>query len=297
MQGHVKDIAFTHRPIGVFDSGVGGLTVLQALCQRLPQESYLYLGDTARLPYGTKSDQTVIRYAAQAVQLLVDRGIKLLVVACNTASAIALPALQAALQPLPVIGVLEPGAQMACELSTTGHIGILATEATIAAGGYQRAIHSRQPEAVVSAQSASVLVSLAEEGWLDNDIAQAAVQRYLQSLQEQDSALDCIVLGCTHFPALLPAIKPAIKAVVGNSITLVNSAEAVATAVEQVLLNGVSGSNIQNNQMAKNTINYLVTDGPKRFQQVARRLLQWEVASESIQLVDVNQYSAASWSE
>lgn len=169
-------------PIGVFDSGMGGLTVLSALLERLPGEDMIYLGDTARLPYGTKSPRTVARYAAQAAGKLVERGVKLLVIACNTASATALGDLGAAWPQLPVLGVIRPGAEAACAASRSGGIAVIATESTIRNGAYQAAIREIRPQAEVSAQACSLFVPLAEEGWMDGPIVEAVARRYLQPL-------------------------------------------------------------------------------------------------------------------
>ncbi len=179
-------------PVGVFDSGVGGLTVLRALVANLPHEDFLYLGDTARLPYGTKSPATVARYSVRAAECLMERGIKALVVACNTASSSALPALRARFPELPVVGVIEPGARAACEASASGRIAVLATEGTVAGGAYQHAIHAVRPEAQVTQVACQVFVALAEEGWSEGDAVDAVTERYLAHL---DARVDTVVLG------------------------------------------------------------------------------------------------------
>ncbi len=214
------------RPIGVFDSGVGGLTVLRALVAQLPQERFVYLGDTARLPYGTKSAETVVRYALQAAEALVSRGVKALVVACNTASSVALPAMSQRFADLPVIGVVEPGAEAAVAASASGRIAVIGTEATVREGAYQRAIVARRPDAQVLAVSCQLFVALAEEGWTEDAVAQAAARRYLTPLFGERGAdahaarPDTLVLGCTHFPML----RAVIRAVVGDRIAIVDSA-------------------------------------------------------------------------
>ena len=175
----MKDDKQSNLPIGVFDSGVGGLTVLKAIQQALPNENLIYLGDTARLPYGTKSPVSIERYATQAAAKLQEQGIKLLVVACNTASAVALDALRDAMAPLPVVGVVEPGATAAAAAHPGGRHLVLATEATVRLGAYSKAITALDPQAVVREHACEMLVSLAEEGWSDGDIARAIVQRYL----------------------------------------------------------------------------------------------------------------------
>ena len=189
--------------IGVFDSGMGGLTVLRSLKRLLPEESFLYLGDTARLPYGTKSQDTVKQYAVQMARLLVERRIKALVIACNTATTAALPHLQALLPDIPVLGVLAPGAQSAVSATQNQRVMVFATETTIAAGAYQRLITQQLPAARVSAKACSVLVALAEEGMVNNAIARAALEHYLQDRQDEDTVL----LGCTHFPVFKPFTK------------------------------------------------------------------------------------------
>lgn len=269
-------------PIGVFDSGVGGLTVLRALRQQLPQESFLYLGDTARLPYGTKSPETVIYYAKQATQTLINRGIKLLVVACNTASALALSALHQIFPEVPMIGVLEPGAQAACSISKNGHIAVLATEATVKDGGYQMAIKKLRPDAKVMAQSCGLLVALAEEGWINGPIAEAITKRYLEPLlkNQQNYHPDCLVLGCTHFPALLGTIQ----AIVGNEIAVVDSAQTTAEIVTQTL----SQLNLQQTNPHAGAIKFLVTDAPERFARVAKQFLNIELNLNDIELIDLS---------
>ena len=267
-------------PIGVFDSGIGGLTVLKALQSRLPCESFVYLGDTARLPYGTKSPHTVSQYALQATQFLVQKGIKLLVVACNTASAMALPALQASFADIPVIGVVEPGAQAACEVSKSGHIIVAATETTIQNKAYQHAIHHLCPDAVVTGQACSLFVALAEEGWLTGDVAEAAAGRYLlPHFKHKDTAADCLVLGCTHFPALMPTLRK----VLGDDIAIVDSARTTADAVARELdLYQISAPN--------NTISavqYFATDAPLRFGQVARYFLGQTISCDDVSQVDL----------
>ena len=189
-------------PIGVFDSGVGGLTVLGALQRQLPAENFLYLGDTARLPYGTKTPATVERYALQAVAALVQRGVKAVVVACNTASAAALPALAVAFPQLPLLGVIEPGAAAAVAASRTGRIAVIATEGTVRGEAYQLAIHRLNPAASVTAVAATLFVALAEEGWVTGPVAESIARRYLGRLfAAAGTAPDVLVLGCTHFPA------------------------------------------------------------------------------------------------
>jgi glutamate racemase len=199
-------------PIGVFDSGVGGLTVLRAIRAALPNESAVYLGDTARVPYGTKSRDSVLRYSLQASTELVRRGIKLLVVACNTASALSLPELRARLTPLPVLGVVEPGAAAAVAASTRQRHLVLATEATVAQRAYTRAIRGLAPAAAVEELACSLFVALAEEGWTDGEVAAAAARAYLAGVGSRPEAEqpDTVILGCTHFPLLAREIRAAL---------------------------------------------------------------------------------------
>jgi len=275
-------------PIGVFDSGVGGLTVLRALRARLPHESFLYLGDTARLPYGTKSSVTVTRYAKQAAQVLVDRGIKLLVIACNTASAVAVDELAQALAPLPVVGVVEPGAVAACEASIHGRIAVIGTESTIRGGAYERAIARRRPSAAVVGRACPLFVSLAEEGWCDGPIPEAVAERYLGDLRpdpDDPASIDCLVLGCTHFPVL----RSAVAAVMGPEVTLVDSAETTARVVAEMLADpraaGLAPPIPEGGSPAAVTL--LATDGPERFARVGARFLGLPLAPGMVSLVDL----------
>ena len=267
-------------PIGVFDSGVGGLTVLRALRQRLPHEQFIYLGDTARLPYGTKSGDSVLRYSIQAAQFLIKQDIKYLVVACNTASSVAVEPLRDRFAPVPVIGVIEPGSIAGCAASRSGHIAVLATEGTVRGGAYQRAIARLNPSARVAAQACSLFVALAEEGWTDGAIAEAIAHRYVDELFRGDPRIDTLLLGCTHFPVLAAALR----AVVGASITIVDSAETTANAVEaelrdRRLLSAASHSPAPILQ---------ATDSPERFARVGSRFLGESFDPAQVELVDLS---------
>jgi glutamate racemase len=244
--------------IGIFDSGVGGLTVHRAILSALPSADTVYLGDTARVPYGSKSADTVIQYSLRNARVLAARGIDLLVVACNTASAVALPALREALQ-VPVLGVVEPGAKVAALASRTGRIGVIATQGTVASGAYQGAIRRLRPDADVVAQPCPLLVPLAEEGWTDPDdpVVHGVVHRYLEPVRE--AGVDTIVLGCTHYPLLKAAIAHEVP-----GVRLVDSAEAIAAEVKARL--GDPGG-------APGAMQFLVTDTPERFLAVAGRFL------------------------
>jgi glutamate racemase len=214
--------------VGIFDSGVGGLTVLREITRVLPQEDTIYFGDTARVPYGTKSPETVTRYAREITAFLVRRDIKLLVVACNTASAVALPTLKR-LFPIPVVGVIEPGARRAVEVTVSGRIGVIGTAGTIRSSAYTRAIKRLDPSAVVLTKACPLFVPLAEEGWIDNQVARLTARTYLQELV--DAGVDTLVLGCTHYPLL----KPLIAEIMGEGVTLVDSAAETARTVAEIL--------------------------------------------------------------
>jgi glutamate racemase len=264
-------------PIGVFDSGIGGLTVLAALMKALPHERFMYLGDTARLPYGTKTSQTVARYAEQAAGALVRHGVKCLVVACNTAASVGLDAVRARVGELPVIGVIEPGAQAACAATRTGHIAVIATEATVRGGAYQRAILDRRADARVQQLATQLLVALAEEGLVDGPVARAVVHHYLGPLFATDPP-DTLVLGCTHFPALAPTIRE----VVGPNINIVDSAQTTAAAVrDQLLAAGIART------AGSQSLQFIATDGPERFARVGSRFLGRTIEARRIELIDL----------
>src|SRR5688500_16093987 len=263
-------------PIGVFDSGVGGLTVLRALIGSLPAEDFLYLGDTARLPYGTKSPETVARYSVRAAGALVSRGVKMLVVACNTASATALPSLRESFPELPVIGVIEPGAEAACEASASGRIAVLATEGTVNGGAYQRAILSLRPDAHVTQVAAQVFVALAEEGWSEGAAVDAVTERYLAHL---DARVDTVVLGCTHFPLLAGAIARQL----GPTRRVVDSAATTARATALEL----AARDLLVPTARAGAIRLLATDSPERFARVGARFLGSSIAERTVEAIDL----------
>lgn len=272
-------------PIGMFDSGVGGLTVLKALRERLPCEDVIYLGDTARLPYGTKSPQTVSRYAVQCAAELVNRGIKLLIVACNTASAVALEPLRVAYPDIPVIGVVQPGAQAACNATKNKTIAVIATESTIAGGAYQRAIHAIAPDARIIGHPCPLFVPLAEEGWTDGEVPEAVAKRYLEPIFKPASGTespvtpDALVLGCTHFPLLAPAIRN----VVNGQTVIVDSAATTAETVQQEL----EQLKIKRPDVGCGTIRYLTTDDAARFARTGTRFLGTPISEGEVELVDL----------
>jgi glutamate racemase len=249
-----------HGPIGVFDSGVGGLTVFREIARALPHESLIYLGDSARVPYGTKSPQTVVRYSLEAANHLLQRGIKMMVVACNTATAAALPVLKDRL-PIPVIGVVEPGARAAIE-RTRGRVGVIATEGTVKSHAYAKAIHALNADVEVIESPAPLFVPLAEEGWANTHVAREVAEVYLEPLI--DAGIDTLVLGCTHYPIL----RGTIEKVVGDAVSIVDSAETTAECVRQLLPahNGTEPS-----------YTFLVTDAEDRFRRIAGEFLEQEI--------------------
>ena len=280
MSGAVGLQRSAEAPVGVFDSGVGGLTVLNALRERLPDESYLYLGDTARVPYGTKSVHSITRYSLQAAELLVERGVKCLVIACNTASAVALDVLQRQYAPLPVLGVVEPGARAGCEASRTGRIAVLATESTIRGGAYQRAICGLRPDARVLVAACPLFVALAEEGWVEGSIVEAVARRYLEPLFV-DPAIgpDALVLGCTHFPVLTPTLR----SVLGPGVRIVDSARTTAVALADLL--SAAGIAAPRPPAHAASLVLLSTDDEDRFRSVGSRFLRAPI--DRVEVVDL----------
>jgi glutamate racemase len=216
------------RPIGMFDSGIGGLTVLKAIIERMPNENVVYFGDTARLPYGSKSSETVTRFSEEIVGFLTTKNPKMIVVACNTASAYSLPRIESMVR-IPVVGVIEPGASAAVRVTRNKKIGVIGTRATVQSGAYLEAVQSRDRQAKVFQKACPLLVPLVEEGWLDHPVTQAIAGEYLGHILE--CGIDTLILGCTHYPL----IKHIITEVVGQRVVLVDSAEETARSVEQVL--------------------------------------------------------------
>jgi glutamate racemase len=253
--------------IGIFDSGVGGLTVVHAILEALPREDLIYLGDTARYPYGTKSAETVTRYGIENVDFLAAREIKMLVVACNTASAVALPAL-AARYPFPIVGVIEPGARAAAARTRSGKVGVIATDATIASGAYTRALRAARADLELFTRPCPLFVPLAEEGWTDGPVPRAVCETYLATLRR--SGIDTLVLGCTHYPLL----KPVIAEVMGDGVALVDSAEETAREVGTLL----AARDLARDGGAGAT-SFFVTDVPDRFIRIGERFLGARVGS------------------
>ena len=266
-------------PIGIFDSGVGGLTVYRALHERLPAERFVYLGDTARVPYGTKSLQTVERYAVEDARFLVSRGVKLLVVACNTASALALPAVRRAV-PVPVVGMIGPGARAAVSAAAEGgRVGVVATESTVKSGAYSKAVRELAPGVEVFERACPLFVALAEEGWADSEVARLVAEEYLRPLRER--GVSALVMGCTHYPILRRVIQEA----VGSEVRLIDSGEAAARAVEEVVereglrrtatqeLRDLREAGADARRLCDDLDHFYVTDAAERFAHVAERFL------------------------
>jgi len=257
------------RPIGVFDSGVGGLTVFREIARELPHEPLIYLGDCARVPYGTKSPATVVRYSLEAARHLLTRDIKMLVVACNTATAAALPALKETLQ-IPVIGVVEPGARAAVE-RTSGVVGVIATEGTVKSKAYTKAIKALDADVEVIECSAPLFVPLAEEGWANTHVAREVAEIYLEPLI--DAGIDTLVLGCTHYPIL----RGTIEQVVGSGVQIVDSAETTAHCVRDALG--------RSHGVGEPEYHFFVTDAEERFRRIAGEFLEHEI--ENLELVSL----------
>ena len=258
-------------PIGIFDSGVGGLTVYRALHERLPNERFVYLGDTARVPYGTKSLATVERYAVENSRFLQAHGIKLLVVACNTASALALPAIRRAVK-VPVMGVIEPGSRAAVEVADGGKIGVIATEATVQSHAYAQAIVAMGSDVEVIERACPLFVSLAEEGWANSDVARIVAHDYLSEFKK--TPVGALVLGCTHYPIL----RDVISETVGANVNLIDSGAATARDVEVLLGNlGLTHDEplglYQERSLCDDLDHFYVTDAAERFAKVAERFL------------------------
>lgn len=270
-------------PIGVFDSGVGGLTVLKALRELLPAEEYCYLGDTARLPYGTKSRESVIRYALQSSRRLVEQGVKLLVVACNTASASALPALENAYPDIPVVGVIAPGARAGCAVNSNGRMAVIATESTVQGGAYQDAIRALCPDMRIEAQATSLFVALAEEGWTHGELVERIIEKSLAPLFAKfphNEPPGSLVLGCTHFPVLARAIEN----VVGPDVTVIDSAVTTAQEVKTLLQ---ERSMLNRETQGAGQTRFFATDGAERFSRVGGVFLGQKLDEKDVVLVDL----------
>jgi glutamate racemase len=262
------------QPIGVFDSGTGGLTVVRALRDLLPHEDIFYIGDTARLPYGGKSRQTIERYSIELSGLLLAEGAKMIVVACNTASSLAVPRLQELLK-IPVVGVIVPGARAAVKVTRCGNVGVIGTKSTIQSEAYERTIRALNPEIRVTSQACPLLVPLVEEAWLDEEITREVLHRYLDPLIA--TGIDTLVLGCTHYPLLAGLIEE----VAGPGIRLVDSAKNCAVAVRQTLIE----RGIKSSKRTRGRLDVALTDGSNSFLPTAERVLQLEIDSVETRIV------------
>lgn len=255
------------RPIGIFDSGIGGLTVLKEVIRLLPGEDIIYLGDMARLPYGTKSRETVIKYALENAHFLIKQEIKLLVVACNTASSVSLSVLRDELS-IPVVGVIEAGARAAVKATLNGRVGIIGTRTTIHSGAYKKAITGINPHIKVIEQACPLFVPLVEEGWTEDDVTVQVAKRYLVFLK--DARIDTLVLGCTHYPLL----KKVIQSAMGDEVRLIDSAEETAREVKGVLQ---EGHLLCKNRSKRGIRRFFVTDDPERFSEQGSLFLGEEI--------------------
>lgn len=274
-----RDSSAIMRPIGIFDSGIGGLSVLNSLKKSLPHESYVYLGDTARLPYGTKSKNTVVQYALQAAKSLLQYDIKLLVIACNTATALALPELQTLLS-IPVIGVVEPSVQLALKITQNKQVALIATEATVASRAYERVLHHYLPQAKLTAKGCALLVALAEEGLLKHTITESVVRYYLDPFFSLDHQPDCLILGCTHFVFL----REVIEKVVDGRMQVIDSADTTAAAVKHYL--SAQQLSVVDTTETPQTL-YLVTDHSERFMRLANLFSEEGIPPSAIQHIDI----------
>jgi glutamate racemase len=246
------------KPIGIFDSGVGGLTVYKAIREAFPEEDLIYFGDTARVPYGPKSPNTIIDYSVQNSRFLLQQGIKILIVACNTSSSVAIPSLKK-LTDIPIIGVITPGAEMAAQNTINRRIGVIGTEGTIKSNAYQIAIHQIIPDAVVYSHPCPLFVPLVEEGWLDDKSTHDIARCYLDYFRDKE--IDTLVLGCTHYPLLTDIIR----SIMGDNVALVDSSEAITKYLIPLLpteVNGLAGSNT-----------FYVSDNEEKFTKIAQRIL------------------------
>lgn len=257
-----KNNKLNSSPIGVFDSGIGGLTVLKEITNLLPNEDTIYIGDTARVPYGIKSKETVTKYAFEISKVLIEKGVKVIVVACNSATAYALKELEEAL-PVPVIGVIEFSAKQAVLTSKTKHIAVIGTEATINSKAYIEAIHSIEKSITVESTACPLFVPLAEEGWTDNQVAQSVAMEYLKPYLNAETKIDTLVLGCTHYPLL----KNVISNIMGSDVALIDSASATAKHVKSLL----SEKDLLNNSTNSPSYSFFGTDSTERFQKIGKR--------------------------
>lgn len=253
-------------PIGIFDSGLGGLTVVSRIQRRLPREGIIYFGDTARVPYGTKSKETVTRFSVENVEFLVRCNVKIVVVACNTASSLSLDFLKRCFR-VPVVGVIRPGARAAAAITRNKRVGVIGTKATVMSGAYQRELKSANPKIAVFVKSCPLFVPLVEEGWIDTAVTRQVASSYLKGFKSE--RIDTLILGCTHYPLL----KRAIRGVVGDDVALVDSAEEAAAEVDRIL----DAEGLANRSSAKPAYRFFVSDDPKRFAEVGGLFLRQRI--------------------
>lgn len=277
MHATLEELYMDNRPIGVFDSGVGGLTVVKQLISQLPNENIIYFGDTARVPYGTKSNTTVVKYSFQNIKFLLTHNIKAIVVACNTASAVALDVVKKEFD-LPILGVVEPGSEAAAKNTKNKRIGIIGTQATISSGAYERAIKKLDEKVVTFGTACSLLVPLVEEGWLDNEIAYKIVVEYLKIFENKN--IDTLILGCTHYPLLIDTIG----SVMGKEVELINPAFETAKAIRRILEN----NNMLRNDNHATDHKFFLSDIGTKFEKIANNCLNQEI--QYIEKIDIEQY-------
>lgn len=255
-----------NNPIGVFDSGLGGLTVVREIMRQLPGERIVYFGDTARVPYGTKSKESIIRFSTENVLFLIKNKVKMVVIACNTSSSLALPILKDSFR-LPVIGVIEPGVKKAVQVTKNKKIGVIATSATVNSQAYAKGIKKMNHSIRVTAQACPLFVPLVEEGWFKNDVTFSVARDYLKPIIR--AKVDTVILGCTHYPLL----KPVIQKVLGNKVTLIDSAKEVASEVKRLLKNAGLETSVQGSPQHV----FWVSDEPKHFHRLAKRFLGYDI--------------------
>lgn len=269
-------------PIGVFDSGVGGLTVAREIMRNLPDEHIVYFGDTARVPYGSKSQETVIRYSKQIVRFLQTQHVKAIVIACNTASALALDAIEGELD-IPILGVLRPGAKVAAETTKNKRVGVIATESTIRSGMYGRYIKAHDPEITVYGKACPLFVPLVEEGWLKDPVTEEVARRYLKELLEKD--IDSLILGCTHYPL----IRSLMRKIVGDKVQLVNPAYETALELGR-LLTREGLANDGGTDCAGEKYQFFVSDAAEKFAEFANSILPYDV--KKTRKINIEEYGA-----
>lgn len=265
------------RPIGVFDSGIGGLTVVKEIMRILPKEDIIYFGDTARVPYGSKSHDTITKFSIQNTKFLISRDVKAIVVACNTASAFSIDELQRNFD-IPIIGVIKPGARAAVRTTQNGKIGLIGTEGTIGSKAYEKSIRKLYPEAEIFGFPCPLFVPIVEEGWADSKVSYIVAEEYLKALK--DAGVDTLVMGCTHYPLLTKVVGD----IMGNSVNLINPAEETALELKEILRE----NSLQNIYNRTTSYEYNVSDNPNKFVRVGSNFLSREI--DNIQRIDIEKY-------